>query len=92
MAAERDVTEKSGNLGRREFLGAAAATAAAATLVTPELAHAADPPPPPPGLAAAPPTGFVPWTAPGKVVKVSKPGSLMPNQIYPKADDAKVDA
>ena len=90
MADERDVTEKSGNLGRREFLGAAAATAAAATLVTPELAHAADPPPPPPGLAAAPPTGFVPWTAPGKVVKVSKPGSLMPNQIYPKADDAKV--
>jgi uncharacterized protein (DUF362 family) len=41
-------------------------------------------------LAAVPPAGFVPFTAPGRVVKVTKSDSLMPNKLYPKADDAKL--
>jgi uncharacterized protein (DUF362 family) len=40
-------------------------------------------------LGAHPPQGFQPMSAPGRVVRVKKAGSLMPNQIYPKADDAK---
>ncbi len=88
MADERDENQAS---GRREFLGGAAAVAAAATFLGAKDALAdAAPPPPPPGLAASPPTGFVPFSAPGRVVKVTKAGSLMPNQIYPKPDDAKV--
>jgi uncharacterized protein (DUF362 family) len=77
--------------GRRDFLTGAAAVAAGATLLASTDAFAdAAPAAPPPGLAAAPPAGFVPFSAPGRVVKVTKAGSLMPNQIYPKADDAKV--
>jgi len=75
-------------LNRRDFLGTAAAAAATATLLGSSVAHADTAPPV--GLSASPPAGFVPFTAPGHVVKVSKPGSLMPNQIYPKAADAKV--
>ncbi len=40
-------------------------------------------------LAASPPAGFVPFAAPGRVVKVEKPGSLQANQLYPKPEDAK---
>jgi uncharacterized protein (DUF362 family) len=40
-------------------------------------------------LAASPPTGFVPFAAPGRIVKVTKAGCLQANQIYPKPDDAK---
>src|SRR4029079_2961119 len=40
-------------------------------------------------LAASPPPGFVPFAAPGKVVRVEKPGSLQANQLYPKPEDAK---
>jgi hypothetical protein len=40
-------------------------------------------------LAARPPSGFVPFAAPGRVARVKKRGSLMPNQLYPKSDDAK---
>jgi uncharacterized protein (DUF362 family) len=42
-----------------------------------------------PNLAAVPPSGFVPFTAPGRIVKVTKSDSLMPNKLYPKADDAR---
>ena len=70
---------------RREFLGATAATTAL-LLANGKAASAA-------GnatqLAATRPQGFVPFSAPGRVVRVKKPGSLMPNQIYPKADAAK---
>jgi len=69
---------------RREFLGAAAAGTALA--LTHDVARAA-------GavtqLAAKAPPGFVPFTAPGRVVRVKKPGSLAPNGIYPKPDAAK---
>ncbi|HEY1954688.1 MAG TPA: DUF362 domain-containing protein [Polyangiaceae bacterium] len=68
---------------RREFLGATAATTA--LLLANGDARASTPT----QLAATPPQGFVPFSAPGRVVRVKKPGSLMPNQIYPKPDDAK---
>ena len=44
---------------------------------------------PPSNYAATPPAGFVPFSAPGRVVKVSKAGSLQENKLYPKPDDAK---
>jgi uncharacterized protein (DUF362 family) len=72
---------------RRSFIEGAAAAALLA-----KTADAGPPPGPAPApvnLAASPPAGFVPFSAPGKVVKVSKPGSLQPNQLFPKADDAK---
>lgn len=71
---------------RRAFLGGAAAAAAAAT-VLPSVAHAAAPAPK--SLAASPPAGFTPFSAPGKVVKVTKADTLQANKIYPKADAAK---
>ena len=67
---------------RREFLGATAAGVLALT----EGGALADEPA---RLAARPPDGFVPYAAPGRVVRVKKRGSLMPNQLYPKADAAK---
>lgn len=70
--------------GRRAFLGTAAAAAATATMVASEGdASAAK------NLAATPPAGFQPFSAPGKVVKVTKKDSLQVNKLYPKADDAK---
>lgn len=72
---------------RRSFLEGAAATA----LIAKSVSAGAPPGPaqPPVNLAASPPAGFTPFSAPGKIVKVSKTGSLQPNQLYPKADDAK---
>jgi uncharacterized protein (DUF362 family) len=40
-------------------------------------------------LAASPPAGFVPFSAPGRIVKVSKADCLQPNKLYPKPADAK---
>jgi uncharacterized protein (DUF362 family) len=68
--------------GRRSFLGTAGAVLGAATLIAPKAAYAKS-------LAAAPPDGFKPFAAPGKVVKVLKKDSLQANQMYPKADAAK---
>ncbi len=42
-----------------------------------------------PNLGATPPAGFVPFSAPGRVIKVSKADCLQPNKLYPKPDDAK---
>lgn len=80
---ERELTPK-GELpvGRRTFIGGAAAAAAAVTTLASGTAHAKS-------LAAAPPDGFTPFAAPGKVVKVTKADSLQANKMYPKADDAK---
>ena len=75
-------------LSRRTFMAGSAAAVAAATLAPPRVAHAL-------GtaagksLAATPPAGFVPFSAPGRIVQVTKHDCLMPNQLYPKADDAK---
>ncbi len=74
------------SLDRRTFLEGAAAVATTAVLAKDAAAKEAAPIV---SLAAVPPAGFTPFSAPGKIVKVSKPGSLMPNQLYPKADDAK---
>ena len=73
------------DLTRRDFIGSAAAAGAALALA--DGTAKADGPVP---LAAHVPQGFTPMSLPGKVVRVKKAGSLMPNQIYPKADDAKV--
>ena len=90
---ERDARESSagrdGSLAsdatRRTFLRGAAAAAAGAALVRSSVAHAAGAP----NLAAQPPAGFVPLSAPGRVVRVKKAGCLEANNIFPKPDDAK---
>jgi uncharacterized protein (DUF362 family) len=82
---ERDTCSLQSAATRRMFLGGAAAVGTAAALLrtTPAFAKS------PAGLPAQPPAGFVPLSAPGKVVKVTKAGCLEANKIYPKADDAK---
>ncbi len=72
-------------MDRRAFLAGAVATTAAASLLREGVAHAG----PLSGLAAQPPAGFVPFSAPGRVVRVKKSGCLEANGLYPKADDAK---
>ncbi len=82
-------------LSRRDALRGAAATAAglsafaAGTFATDE----AEAKPAADQLIAKPPTGFVPMSVPGKVVKVSAKGDfpsiMLPNQLWPKADIAK---
>jgi uncharacterized protein (DUF362 family) len=74
---------------RRAFVAGAAAAATLATLGRAGDAHAAKAPKPEPNLAATPPAGFSPFSAPGVVVKVSKPDSLQANKLYPKPDAAK---
>ena len=69
---------------RRAFLGSAAAVAAAGTIMPARSALAKTP-----ELAARPPSGFVPFAAPGRVVKVKKAGCLESNGIFPKPEDAK---
>jgi uncharacterized protein (DUF362 family) len=80
---ERELSPHEGPVGRRAFLGTAAAVAATAATLTPSVAHASKP------LAAAPPAGFSPFNAPGKVVKVTKSDSLQANKLYPKPEAAK---
>jgi uncharacterized protein (DUF362 family) len=80
--------ELSGPVGRRTFLGTAAAAAAAASTVA-AAREAAAAPNPPKSYAAAPPAGFSPFSAPGKIVKVTKKDCLQANQLYPKPDAAK---
>lgn len=74
-------------LGRRAFVGGSAAAAAAAVALRAETAAAAGTKEK--SLAAAPPDGFRPFSAPGRVVKVAKKDSLAVNQIYPKPEAAK---
>lgn len=71
---------------RRAFMaGAAGAAAAAAVLGTSSSAGAAEAV----SLAATPPAGFTPFSAPGRIIKVSKADCMQENQVYPKPDDAK---
>jgi uncharacterized protein (DUF362 family) len=74
-----------GAASRRAFLHGAVAAAAGAALLKPGTAFARTPA----NLAAQPPDGFVPLSAPGRVVKVTKSGCLEANGIFPKPDDAK---
>lgn len=85
MQIARIEQELTPGIGRRAFLGTAAAAAAAASLVSKDAFAA----PPAKNLAAAPPAGFAPFAAPGKVVKVTKKDCLQTNQLYPKPDAAK---
>jgi uncharacterized protein (DUF362 family) len=80
---ERDAAKS-----RRRFLGGVggAAVISATAALTPErvaLARSQA------GLPATPPAGFVPFAAPGRVVKVSKSGCLAANRLFPNPDDAK---
>jgi uncharacterized protein (DUF362 family) len=70
---------------RRAFLGSVAAGAAGAILVDPRDAFAA-----PPSFVAKPPSGFVPASMPGRIVKVSRANTLQPNGLWPTEDAAKV--
>jgi uncharacterized protein (DUF362 family) len=76
-------------LSRRTFLASGAAGAVAATSATRALAGERASSDAAVSLAAAPPAGFVPMAAPGKIVKVSKSDTLMPNGLFPKADAAQ---
>ncbi|WP_394836253.1 DUF362 domain-containing protein [Pendulispora rubella] len=94
MAAhEREGENREDQTTRRSFLGAVAAagaaSAAGATLLKSEVAEAAKDSNAVPNLAASPPPGFTPFAAPGRIVKVTKPGSLQNNKVYPKPDAAK---
>ena len=73
-------------MDRRAFLAGAAASAVAATLLRSNLASAG----PGPNLAATPPSGFLPLSIPGRVVRVKKSGCLEANGLFPKPDDAKL--
>src|SRR5689334_22939319 len=74
-------------VSRRRFLGGAAAFAGAAAGAS-ELLGSRDAEAAPASLAASPPPGFAPMAAPGKIVKVSKADTLMPNGLFPKEDAA----
>ena len=80
--------ERSSPLSRRGFLG----TAAGAATLSSAAAQAQEKKPdaPRPSLAAAPPPGFVPYSAPGKIVKVTKSDSLQENKLWPKPEVAKM--
>jgi uncharacterized protein (DUF362 family) len=82
---ERDASAGPAAGSRRAFLQGAAAAAAGAALVSSGTAFARTSP----NLAAQPPAGFVPFSAPGRVVRVKKAGCLESNNIFPKPDDAK---
>lgn len=72
-----------GAIGRRAVLGGAAGVAAALTVGAPATAEAR-----PTGLVARPPAGFVPMTAPGRVVRVAKSGVMQPNGLWPVQEAA----
>lgn len=70
-------------MDRREFLaGAAVGAGALAVGVDAEAQTAA------PSFAATRPAGFTPWTQNGKVVRVTKPGSMRAGNLFPKVEDA----
>jgi hypothetical protein len=71
-------------MDRRTFLAGAAASAASVSLLRNGVAYAGEG-----SLAAQPPSGFVPLSIPGRVVRVKKSGCLEANGLYPKPDDAK---
>lgn len=73
---------------RREFIATTAAGAVVATTVS-TVGMVGNVSAQTASLAAAPPAGFTPLSAPGKIVKVSRAGSLQANGLYPKPDAAK---
>ncbi len=80
---EKDLTRiERAIYGRRAFLGTTAGAIAAATLAAPTTAYAKS-------LAAAPPDGFKPFAAPGRVIRVAKKDVLQTNKMYPQPEAAK---
>jgi len=82
-----------GRFNRRQFMGHAALlgmSAAASSALSSRQAWAASIDE---RLVAKPPAGFTPFTAPGKVVKVTKgtdfPSLMQPNQLWPKPEVAR---
>src|SRR4051794_10055200 len=86
--AEQVALHIEADTSRRAFLGGAVAAVVAGSVLKSGQAFAGEAPPAT-NLAASPPAGFVPFAAPGRIVKVGKTDSLMPNKIFPKEDDAK---
>jgi uncharacterized protein (DUF362 family) len=85
---EEELSPPSGSgTSRRGFLAGAAAAAAGTVVATGASTASAAPDV---NLAAQPPAGFAPFTAPGRVIKVNKADCMQENQLYPKADAAKV--
>jgi len=79
-------------LSRRDFFHGVAAATASTTILWPgaHTAWAMDRTESSrPSLAALPPSGFVPYAAPGRIVKVTKDATLQPNGLWPKEDIAK---
>jgi len=93
MSNEEDVVRRidEASVGRRQLVlgGAAAAgiVALGSTVGAGEALAATQSDGP--NLGAVPPAGFVPFSAPGRIVKVSKSDCLQPNKLYPKPDDAR---
>ncbi len=87
MARDND-RSKFTSPSRREFIGGVAAVAALGTGLLKTGAAGATPSRPS-TFAAVPPAGFVPFNAPGRIVKVTKDDCLQVNKLYPKPEDAK---
>ncbi len=86
--AVREIARPDVETTRRQFVGATvAAVAGASLLLNTNAASAKDSKVV--DLNAQVPAGFVPLSVPGRVVRVTKPGCLEPNGLYPKAADAK---
>lgn len=75
-------------LDRRDFLGTVAG-AAVATAGVDALAQNAPNAPTVTSFAATPPAGFTPLSMPGRVVRVNKPNSLRPGNLFPKPEAAR---
>ena len=93
MSNEEDVIRRivEACLGRRTFVGGAATAAGAmavGSLLEARTALAAEAAVGP-NMAATPPAGFVPFSAPGRIVKVTKSDCMQPNKLYPKPDAAR---
>jgi uncharacterized protein (DUF362 family) len=78
-------------LDRRQFIVGAAASATALAAGTRGLAQSSPSQrglAPAGSLAATPPAGFTPMSAPGRVVKVTRPNSLRPGGLFPTQEAA----
>jgi hypothetical protein len=93
MSSEQDVIRRidEASVGRRRFVvgGAAAAGAMAFGSLAGMKDAIAKAEAAGPDLAARPPVGFVPFSAPGRIVKVQKADCMQPNKLYPKPEDAR---
>jgi uncharacterized protein (DUF362 family) len=73
-------------LDRRDLLVGSVAAAAVLSTVSAEAAPVSKEPP---SYAAMPPAGFTPFSAPGRVVKITGGETLQANKLFPKPESAK---